>query len=93
VTGIATNNPITEKARIFSDPSYGFLFIKVNDPLILPLKVTFYDPLGKQILVKKVTDIESKIDISCLISPGLVFYQLKGSNGFSGSGKILVQIK
>jgi hypothetical protein len=93
VTGIATGNPITEQVRLFPNPSYGFIFIKVNDPLILPLKVTFYDPLGKQLLVKKVTDIEIKIDISRLASSSMIFYQLTGTNSFSGSGKILVQIK
>jgi hypothetical protein len=93
VTGIATNNPVTDKAGIFPNPSYGLIFLKVNDPLILPLNITFYDPLGKRILGKNVTDIETKIDISGMTSSGMIFYHFKGPNGFSGSGKILVQAK
>jgi hypothetical protein len=92
-TGIATNNPITGKTRIFPNPSYGLIVLKVDDPLILPLNITFYDPLGKQILDKKVTDIENEIDISGMTSSGMIFYHLKGPNGFSGSGKIMVQAK
>jgi hypothetical protein len=93
VTGIATNNPITEQVRIFPNPSSGLISLKIDDPLILPMKVTFYDPLGNQILEKEVTDIENKIDIIHLKSSCLIFYQLTGTTSFYGSGKILVQVK
>jgi len=93
VTGIASDNPISGMVQIFPNPSSGQIFITVNNLQILPMIITFYDPQGKQILEKKLTDIENKIDISNLTSSGLLFYQLKGSNGFSGSGKILVHLQ
>jgi len=93
VTGIAANDPMSERIQIFPVPSSGTIFITVNNLQILPMIITFYDPLGKQILKKKLTDIENKIDISNLTNSGLLFYQLKGSNGFSGSGKILVHLQ
>ena len=93
VTGIPTNNPISVMIQIYPNPASGIIYLKGNDQLILPLKLTLYDQLGKQILVKKVSDIETKIDISRLTSSNMIFYQLTGSNGFSGSGKILVQLK
>jgi hypothetical protein len=93
VTGIAANNPVTEKATIFPNPSSGLIILKVIDPMILPLKISFYDLLGKNILEKAVTDEESNIDVSGLTSSGLIFYQLNSSKGFSGSGKILIMLK
>ena len=93
VTGIPTNNPISARVRLFPNPSPGLIFLEINNPQILPLKLTFYDLLGKQILIKEVIEPESKIDISRLTSSSLIFYQLTGSNGFSDSGKILVHLQ
>lgn len=93
VTGIATNNPISGMIRIFPNPSSGLIFLKITDLTILPLKITFYNLVGKQILEKDVTGPESEIDISVLTSSRLVFYQLTGSDRVCGSGKILIQLK
>ena len=93
VTGIPTNNPISVMIQIYPNPASGIIFLEINNPQILPLKLTIYDLLGKQILIKEVIEPESKIDISRLTSSNMIFYQLTGSNGFSGSGKILVQLK
>lgn len=93
VTGIESHQPEAELVKVFPNPSDGFLSIHVNDASILPIKIILYDPLGKHILEKELTDTDNKINLSANKSVGFVFYQLTGSNRVSKSGKILIQDK
>jgi hypothetical protein len=93
VTAIDAQETVTGRIRLFPNPSKGVIFLHVNDPLILPLTVTLFDPLGKQIYEKQVTEPEFKFNLNGLTSSSLIFYQLTGPTGFAGSGKILVQGK
>ena len=93
ITGLISPESRLQSITVFPNSSDGNISVNVNDPSLLPLTIAIYDLTGKQILGKKVTDIENKIDISRLKSSGLIFYQFTGSNGFSGSGKILVPAK
>jgi hypothetical protein len=92
MTGIDSHQPATEMVRVFPNPSNGVISFHVNDPLILPIKITLFDQLGKRILEKQLTEPEVNIDLKELTESSFIFYKLTGMNGFAGSGKILIQI-
>jgi hypothetical protein len=93
VTGIATHNSVFEPLELYPNPANGMIFLHVNDPWILPMTITFYDPVGKPILEKEVTEAESKIDLSGIPDTGLIIFLWKGANGVSQSGEILNKSK
>ena len=92
VTG-TENHPFSGRVRLFPNPSNGMIVLKTDEKQVLLLKITFYDPTGREVFRKEVTGTESTIDISSHGIPGLIFYKFTGSNGFTGSGKILILAK
>jgi hypothetical protein len=93
ITGIRSPEYGSGSINFFPNPSDGIITVKVNDPLILPLTIVFYDLTGNKILEKKIQGTLTFIDLFGFTSTAVVFYQITGSKGSYSSGKIIVKKK
>ncbi len=76
-----------ESIQIYPNPFSDFIYF-INSYYPSELYIAIYSELGTEIMVRKLTDLNNRIDLSYL-SDGVYFYKIMNNGKFFKSGKLI----